>query len=54
MDISLGVITCGLSRRPYEEALSMWPRAGFHQRLVRLALRRLRTHPWSPLPMVRR
>jgi hypothetical protein len=53
MDVSLGAITFGLSRRPLEAALSLWPRAGFHKRLAQLALRRLRTHPWSPLPMVR-
>jgi hypothetical protein len=53
MDVSLGVVTFGLSRRLFESALSLWPRAGFHQRLAQLALRRLRTHPWSPLPMIR-
>ena len=53
MDVSMGVITFGLSRRLFEAALSLWPRAGFHKRLVQLALRRARTHPWSPLPMVR-
>ena len=53
MDVSMGVITFGLSRRLFEAALSLWPRAGFHKRLVQLALRRVRTHPRSPLPMVR-
>jgi hypothetical protein len=53
MDVSMGVISFGLSRRLFEAALSLWPRAGFHKRLVQLALRRARTHPWSPLPMVR-
>jgi hypothetical protein len=53
MDVSLGVITFGLSQRLFEAALSLWPRAGFHKRLAQLALQRFRTHPWSPLPMVR-
>ena len=52
-DVSMGVITCGLSRRLLDQALSLWPRAGFHYRLAQLAVRRLRTHPWSPLPMIR-
>ena len=34
MDVSMGVITFGLSRRLLEAALSLWPRAGFHKRLV--------------------
>jgi hypothetical protein len=53
MDVSMGVITFGLSRRLFEATLSLWPRAGFHKRLVQLTLRRVWTHPWSPLPMVR-
>ncbi len=53
MDVSMGVISWGVPRRLLAQALSLWPRAGFHRRLVQLTLRRLRTHPWSPLPMVR-
>jgi hypothetical protein len=53
MDVSMGVIAFGLSRRLFDATLSSWPRAGFHKRLVQLALRRAWTHPWSPLPMVR-
>lgn len=53
MDVSMGVITLGLSRRLFDATLSMWPRAGFHKRLVQLTLRRVWTHPWRPLPMVR-
>jgi hypothetical protein len=53
MDVSMGVMTFGLSRRLFDATLSFWPRAGFHKRLVQLALRRAWTHPWSPLPMVR-
>ena len=35
------------------EVYARWPSAGFHRRLVQLSLARLRTHPWSPLPMLR-
>jgi hypothetical protein len=43
----------GLSRRFLGDVFSMWPSAGFHKKLVQLSLKRLRTHPWSPLPMMR-
>jgi len=53
VDVSRGVIAFGLSRPFLAEVFSTWPNAGFHKRLLQLALRRLRTHPWSPLPMMR-
>lgn len=53
VDVSKGLITFGLPRELLREVFSTWPGAGFHKRLVRLGLNRLRTHPWSPLPMVR-
>lgn len=53
VDVSKGLFTFGLPRALVQEIFSTWPNAGFHKRLVRLELRRLRTHPWSPLPMVR-
>lgn len=45
--------TFGLPRRLLREIFTTWPSAGFHKRLVQLELRRLRTHPWNPLPMMR-
>jgi len=30
-----------------------WPSAGFHWRLMTLTLDRVRSHPLTPLPMVR-
>ena len=45
--------TFGLPRRLLKEIFAAWPGAGFHKKLVQLEVRRLRTHPWSPLPMVR-
>lgn len=53
IDVSMGLRTFGLSRRVIREIRSTWPGAGFHKRLVQLELSRLRTHPWSPLPMVK-
>jgi len=53
VDVSRGLITFGLNRRFLGEIFSAWPGEGFHKRLVQLSLERLRTHPWSPLPMVR-
>ena len=54
VDVSRGLLTFGLPRKLLREINMVWPSAGFHQRLVQLTLERLRTHPWSPLPMVRR
>lgn len=45
--------TFGLPRRLLKEIFAAWPNAGFHKKLVQLEWKRLRTHPWSPLPMVR-
>ena len=53
LDVSLGLVTFGLSRAQVRELYAIWPSAGFHWRLVELEVRRLRTHPWNPLPMVR-
>jgi hypothetical protein len=53
IDVSMGLRTFGLSRQVIREILSTWPSAGFHKRLVQLELSRLRTHPWSPLPMMK-
>src|SRR4030095_3436838 len=53
VDVSRGLIRSGLSREFVNNVLATWADAGFHRRLVMLGLQRLRTHPWSPLPMVR-
>ncbi|MQA29822.1 MAG: hypothetical protein GEU82_08290 [Luteitalea sp.] len=53
VDVSRGLLTFGLPRRLLREISSTWPSAGFHKRLVQLALRRLWTHPSNPLPMVK-
>jgi HD domain-containing protein len=53
IDVSKGLRTFGLPRAVIRAVSSTWPSAGFHWRLVQLEMQRLRTHPWSPLPMVR-
>lgn len=52
-DVSWGTIASGLPRAFIRRVQTTWPNAGFHRRLAQLQLHRLRTHPWSPLPMVR-
>ena len=53
VDLSRGVVKFGLPRGFIKDLFAQWPSAGFHTRLVQLSLTRLRTHPLSPLPMVR-
>lgn len=53
VDVSKGLLTCGLPRSVVHDVLATWPAAGFHRRLVELSLKRLRTHPFNPLPMFR-
>jgi hypothetical protein len=53
IDVTRGLCAFGLPRAIVREVFAMWPSAGFHKRLVQLALARLGTHPWAPLPMVR-
>jgi len=53
INVTRGARTFGLSRVVIKEVFAAWPSAGFHRRLVELSLQRLRTHPLSPLPMLR-
>jgi predicted metal-dependent HD superfamily phosphohydrolase len=52
-DVSRGAMGWGVKRHVIREAYARWPGAGFHRRLIQLSLARARTHPLSPLPMVR-
>ncbi len=54
VDVSRGLVRFGVPRAYLTAMYSRWPSAGFHKRLVQLSCRRLLTHPWSPLPMLRR
>ena len=53
VDVSRGLIRFGLPGQHVNKVLSTWPDSGFHRRLLQLALHRLGTHPWNPLPMIR-
>ena len=53
IDVTRGVRLFGVPRQLIESVFTAWPSAGFHWRLVTLAVERLRTHPLKPLPMVR-
>jgi hypothetical protein len=53
IDVTRGARTFGVPRPFIASLFAIWPSAGFHWRLVKLTLDRARTHPLSPLPMVR-
>ena len=53
IDVTWGLRSFGLPRRICATSLRRFPDAGFHGRLVRLAIGRARSHPLAPLPMVR-
>jgi hypothetical protein len=53
IDVTDGLRSFGIPRRFVARLSATWPDAGFHWRLVQLSLHRFRTHPLSPLPMVR-
>ncbi|MBW2242841.1 MAG: HD domain-containing protein [Deltaproteobacteria bacterium] len=51
IDVSLGILRFGIPGPFLREVQQAFPDCGFHRRLVVLTLDRLRTHPFSPLPM---
>jgi hypothetical protein len=53
IDVTGGLRRFGVPRRFVARLFARWPDAGFHWRLVQLALDRFLTHPLTPLPMVR-
>lgn len=53
IDVSRGWRRFGLPRTFIATVGAKWPSAGFHRRLVELAIERLRQHPLTPLPMVK-
>lgn len=53
IDVSRGRLRFGLPRAYLHEVMQRFPNAGFHKKLVDLTLKRWRTHPFSPLPMMR-
>lgn len=53
VDVSLGMLSMGLPRSYIAEVRSALPNAGFHKTLVLLTARRMKKHPFSPLPMIK-
>ena len=53
IDVSRGLRTFGLPRSFIAAVTATWPNAGFHRRLVALAIDRWWKHPLNPLPMVK-
>ncbi len=53
IDVSRGRLKFGLPAEFVTEVLSRFPNSGFHKRLVALTRQRFKTHPFSPLPMMR-
>nr|MBV6629711.1 HD domain-containing protein [Oceanococcus sp. HetDA_MAG_MS8] len=54
VDFSLGLCKCGLSASQIKAVQAALPNAGFHQGLVRKALRWFIRHPLNPAPMFKR
>ncbi len=52
-DVLHGFVGYGIPRETFRNAFKTWPDAGFHWLLVKLSVKRLLTHPWSPLPIFR-
>ena len=53
VDVTLGTLCFDLPRSFVTEVMARFPGEGFHKRLVQLTLKRMVTHPFSPLPMMR-
>jgi hypothetical protein len=53
IDVTCGLRRFGIPRTFVARLFATWPDAGFHWRLVTLTLDRFRSHPLTPLPMVK-
>ena len=53
IDVTGGLRRFGIPRPLVARLFVTWPSAGFHRRLLTLTLDRFRSHPLTPLPMVR-
>jgi hypothetical protein len=53
IDVTRGFRAFGIPRPFVARLFATWPDDGFHWRLVTLTLDRLRSHPLTPLPMVK-
>lgn len=53
VDFSLGLVTSGLSRAYIRDVKALYPNAGFHKALVRMASGWFVRHPLNPAPMMK-
>lgn len=53
IDVSLGWLRFGLPRSFIRQIQASFPNAGFHRMLLALTWQRTKSHPLSPLPMMR-
>ncbi|QLY28982.1 HD domain-containing protein [Nocardia huaxiensis] len=54
IDVEMAVLgRFGVRRGDYRALVAEFPEAGFHLRLLQFGAKRLRTHPLSPLPMIK-
>ncbi|BEK97526.1 hypothetical protein NSK11_contig00122-0008 [Nocardia seriolae] len=53
VDVFAGLRRFGMTREDYRAVAHRYPDAGFHRRLAELGVGRIRSHPLSPLPMVK-
>jgi hypothetical protein len=53
IDVMRGRLKFELPSAFVAETLSTFTNAGFHKRLIALTRQRIKTHPFSPLPMMR-
>ncbi|KAA8885699.1 phosphohydrolase [Nocardia colli] len=53
VDVTAGLRRFGMTRGDYRTVTRRYPDSGFRRRLAQLAVRRIRGHPFSPLPMVK-
>ena len=53
IDLSGGLIRFRLPDDFVSDVLEAFPNAGFHKKILDLSLQRLKSHPFSPLPMMK-
>lgn len=53
IDVSLGIVKCGLPGAFVRDVKRCFPNAGFHKRLVKLAAGWFPKHPFRPLPVLK-
>ena len=53
VDVSMGVLNFAIPRKNISAIRQEFPYLGFHSRLIELAARNLKRHPFNPLPMLK-